>query len=94
MLPTLSEKKIHKIGRIDQVVRDYFEDNKSVTETLAKDLMFLFIQKGIFLKDEKDGLPIRKLLRELDALNKLSLLKHINVVRKNKNSNWYFKVSR
>jgi hypothetical protein len=52
--------------------------------------MPLFIAEGIFLKDEKKGLPIRKLLRELDKENKLNLLKHIKVVRKDVNSNWYF----
>ena len=90
MQSPFSEKKLHKIGRIDQIVRDYFEKNKSVNEISARELMPLFIQKGIFLKDERNGLPIRKLLREMDAANKLSLLKHINVVRKDVNRNWYF----
>ena len=86
-----SEKKVHKIGRIDQIVRDYFEKNKSIDEIPAKDLMPLFIQKGIFLNDQKKGLPIRKLLRDLNRENKLHLLKNIKVLRKNVNSNWYFK---
>jgi len=90
MQSPFSEKKLHKIGRIDQIVRDYFEKNKSVNEILAKELMPLFIQKGIFLKDERNGLPIRRLLREMDAANKLTLLKHISVNRKDVNRNWYF----
>lgn len=85
-----TEKKLHKIGRIDQIVRDYFEKNKSVSEVLAKDLMKEFIGKGIFLKDYKNGLPIRKLLRDLDAAGKLSLIKNIKVIRKDVNRNWYF----
>ncbi len=91
MPTTFSEKKIHRIGRIDQVVRDYFEKNVSVKEVMAKDLMVLFIQKGIFLSDYNNGLPIRKLLRELDKENKMNLLKHIKVIRKDINRNWYFK---
>lgn len=86
----LSEKKIHKIGRIDQIVRDFFEDHSSVTEIPAKDLMKQFIDKGIFLKNHRDGLPIRSLLRELDKENKLHLLKHIKVFRNTVNRNWYF----
>jgi hypothetical protein len=90
MSTSFSEKKLHKIGRIDQIVRDYFSANKSVNERLAKDLMPLFIEKGIFLKDERNGLPIRKVLRELDAAGKLNLLKHVKVIRKDVTRNWYF----
>ena len=48
MAKALSEKQIHKIGRIDQVIRDYFEANLSIIEIPAKELMSIFIQKGIF----------------------------------------------
>ncbi len=85
-----SEKKLHKIGRIDQVVRDYFELNPSVTEIAAKDLMKVFIEKGIFLKDHRNGFPIRSLLRELDTAGKMAFIKHCKVVRKDINRNWYF----
>jgi hypothetical protein len=88
----LSEKIIHKAGRIDQVVRDYFASNPSVLELPAKDLMTQFIAKGIFNKDySRPGLPIRNILRELDAANKLSLLANCKVVRNKANRNWYFK---
>ncbi len=86
----LSEKKIHKIGRIDQIVRDYFDAHPSQKEVAAKDLMALFIKKGIFKKDNKEGKPISDLLRELDAVNKLHLLRYIKVDRKMVNRNWYF----
>jgi len=89
MIP-LSEKKIHKIGRIDQIVRDYFLGHPDQKEILAKELMPLFIEKGIFFKNHRDGLPIRSLLRHLDQDNKLSLLKHVQVVRHAVNRNWYF----
>ncbi len=86
----LSEKKIHKAGRIDQVFRDYFEQKNSQCEVLALELMPVFIEKGIFLKDDKNGKPIRDFLRELDKAGKLSLLKHVKVNRKQSNRNWYF----
>jgi hypothetical protein len=86
----LTGAKIHKAGRIDQIVRDYFEFNKSVNEIAAKELMSVFIQKGIFKSNQRDGLPIRNFLRELDSTKNLKLLKHIKVDRKTVNRNWYF----
>ncbi len=87
---TLSEKKLHKIGRIDQIVRDYFADRPTEKEVSARSLMPVFIEKGIFEKDHRAGFPIRLLLRQLDAADKLYLLKHVSVVRKEMNRNWYF----
>lgn len=87
----MTTNKIHKIGRIDQVVRDYFESNKSIVEIPAKNLMPLFIEKGIFNKDHRNGLPIRNILRELEAENKLDLIKNAKVIRNTINRNWYFK---
>jgi hypothetical protein len=86
----LSEKKLHKVGRIDQIVRDYFQENPAIKGVLAKELMPLFIEKAIFFKNHRDGLPIRSLLRHLDQENKLSLLMHVQVVRHAVNRNWYF----
>lgn len=86
----LSQYKIHKAGRIDQVIRDFFNDNSSVKEVLAKELMPLFIDKNLFNKNQRDGLPIRNFLRELDMENKLDLIQHCKVSRNNKNRNWYF----
>ena len=86
----MTEKKLHRIGRIDQLVRDYFEKNKSVNEVLSKDLMPLFLEKGIFTKNHRDGLSIRNLLRDLDAENKFNLLKHVKVIRNATNRSWYF----
>ena len=36
--------QIQKVGRIDQVVRDFFKKNPTVREVMAKDLMPLFIE--------------------------------------------------
>ena len=87
----LSEATIHKAGRIDQIVRDYFASNPSIREVPAKDLMLLFVEKGVFNKDySRPGLPIRNLLRDLDKEGKLTLLKHCKVVRKEVNRSWFF----
>lgn len=87
----LSENTIHKAGRIDQIVRDYFLENPSITIIPAKELMVYFVEKGVFNKDySRPGLPIRNLLRQLDEAGKLKLLKHCKVVRNKINRNWYF----
>lgn len=86
----MTTEQLHKVGRIDQIIRDFFSDNPSINEIMAKELMPLFIKKGIFTKNYRDGLPIRSILRELDSESKLSLLKNCKVVRKTVNRNWYF----
>jgi len=87
----LTTKIIHQTGRIDQVVRDYFAEHLEEKEVPAKDLMERFIAKGTFTKDyDRPGLPIRNVLRKLDATGQLSLLKHCKVVRHAVNRNWYF----
>lgn len=80
-----------KIQRINQVLAEYFERNKNVSRVPAMDLMDEFIKAGIFRSDsERAGLPIRKLLRELDKNNQLDLIPYVIVERKSVNRSWYF----
>ena len=80
-----------KIARINKVVTDYFKNNPSVDKIPAMDLMPEFVKDGIFNKDyERKGLPIRKLLRELDRNNELNEIPSLLPERKTKNTNWYF----
>ena len=80
-----------KIEKINKVLADYFEKNKSVKHVRAKDMMDDFVDAGIFKKDyDRSGLPIRNLLRELDKNNQLDLIPYVVVERKERNSNWYF----
>lgn len=79
-----------KIESINRVIKAYFEKNTSVTIIPAKDLMSAFIEAGIFTKDHKNGLPIRKILRELDKADLLQLIPFIHAERKEKDTYWYF----
>lgn len=80
-----------KIARINEVVKAYFENNPSVDKISAMDLMPEFVKDGIFNKDyEREGLPIRKLLRKLDRNNELGKIPSVLPERKSKNTNWYF----
>lgn len=82
---------MNKIDLINQVVKLYFDHNRSQVEVPAKDLMPYFIKAGTFVKDEKNGLPIRKVLRDLDKKNQLHLIPFVYADRKKINTNWYFR---
>ena len=69
-----SEKKLKKIARINEVVRDYFISHPTTDRIAAKMLMPIFIRKGIFVKDTDNGLPIRAIVRELYKHQQLHLL--------------------
>lgn len=78
------------IVKINNVIRAYFESHISVDKVPAKDLMPQFIEAGIFNADYRNGLPIRKLLRDLDKKNQLHLITSVFADRKVVNTNWYF----
>ena len=78
------------ILKINQVIAEFFKQNPHEASVPAKDLMPHFIKAGIFIKDEKNGLPIRKILRNLDAANNLNDIPFVHPVRKEANTYWYF----
>jgi len=80
-----------KIKAINKVVDEYFAAHHAEEMVRSKTLMPLFIKAGIFNSDHKNGLPIRKVLRKLDACNQLQLIPSAFSVRKQKNTNWYFR---
>ncbi|MFY8069000.1 MAG: hypothetical protein ACOVMG_02790, partial [Flavobacterium sp.] len=81
---------MNKIANINQILKEYFENNLNVTEIPAKDMMPYFILAGVFTKDSKNGLPIRALLRKLDEKNELYKIPFVRADRKAANTNWFF----
>lgn len=79
-----------KIKQINKVLQEYFEVNKSISVIPAKDMMPYFILAGVFEKDNKNGLPIRSILRRLDDKNELYKIPFVHTERKESNTNWYF----
>lgn len=77
------------IEQINAVIAEYFVAHKE-QKIPAKDLMPEFIKAKIFKANSADGLPIRKLLRELDKANTLYLIPYVYAERKEKNTNWFF----
>ena len=78
------------VPKINKVVKQFFDQNPSIDKIPAKDLMPEFIKAGVFAKDHRNGLPIRKVLRELDKENELDRIPYVLPERKMKNTFWYF----
>lgn len=83
-----------KTAQINKVLHSYFEEYKSVKIIPAKDMMPYFILAGVFPQDIKNGLPIRNILRRLDANNQLHLIPYVYAERKAANTNWFFQRSK
>ena len=75
---------------INKVVEEYFQQYPSLTIVPAKELMPAFISAGIFKKDHKNGMPIRKVLRQLDKDKQLELIPLVYAERNEKDVYWYF----
>ena len=67
-------KDSEKIIRINQIVKDYFNNPNHPRKVVAKELMGLFLADGIFSSNSNDGLPLRKIFRDLDKKNMLSMI--------------------
>lgn len=61
-----------------------------MVDAKPKDLMPILIEKGFFNKDHREGLPLREVLRDLDARNELYFLPQVRADRKEKNVSWFF----
>jgi hypothetical protein len=86
---SISNDDIQKALRIKRAVNEYFEKTTE-TKVQAKELMNIFIEKGIFSRNHKDGLPIRDFLRHLDTNHQLNLIPQAFFEQKDVNKNWYF----
>ncbi len=85
-----TEEKEEMIAAINQVLKEYFNRHPEVNEIVAKEMMPIFMENGIFNNNPSDGLPIRKLLRELDEDDELYRIPYVYPERKEKNTYWYF----
>jgi hypothetical protein len=77
------------IEKINEIIADYFKANPSVDWIPAKEIMPDLIKAGIFKKDEKSGLPIRKVLRALDEQDALDKIPSVHPERIEKSTYWY-----
>ena len=76
------------IIKINEVIAEYFNTHKE-DWIAAKDIMPALIDAGIFVKDDKKGLPLRKVLRKLDTENTLDKIPFVHAEQNGKNTYWY-----
>ncbi|HLT42931.1 MAG TPA: hypothetical protein VKZ95_09525 [Sphingobacteriaceae bacterium] len=77
------------IEKINQIIADYFTANPALDWIPAKEIMPDLVKAGIFKKDEKSGLPLRKILRALDEQNALDKIPSVHPERIEKSTYWY-----
>jgi len=77
------------IAKINEVIAQYFEGNTNIDWIPAKSIMPELIKAGVFNKDEKKGLPIRKVFRKLDKAAQLNKIPAIHAERRSENVYWY-----
>lgn len=77
------------IIRMGYVIQEFLK-KKNLIDAKPKDLMPILIEKGFFIKDNREGRPLRDILRELDENNTLYFLHQVSADRKDKNVYWYF----
>ncbi|MEJ6735825.1 MAG: hypothetical protein QNK84_02130 [Flavobacteriales bacterium] len=78
------------IASINEVIADYFKNNTTLEWIPAKEIMPGLIAAGVFYKDEKRGMPLRKVLRELDKEKALDKIPLLHAERKGIDTYWYF----
>ena len=79
-----------RVKAINNVLRAYFADKTNPRQVPAFKLMGLFIDKGIFKKDHRNGLPIRNVLRKLRNEGRLHDIPYARGELKQKNTYWTF----
>lgn len=79
-----------QLANINSVIVDYFKNNPEVEWIPVKKIMPALIEAGVFYKDEKKGLPLRKVLRTLDKEDALDKIQLLHAERKGVDTYWYF----
>ncbi|WP_299218183.1 hypothetical protein [uncultured Aquimarina sp.] len=82
----MSEENIVKIN---EVITHYFNTNPSVDWIPVKEIMPALIEAEVFNKDNKKGLPIRKVLRKLDLKSELAKIPSVHAERRSDTIYWY-----
>lgn len=78
------------LALLNKIIDTYFDEHPEVNTIPVKDLMPQFVKAGIFDKDTKKGLPVRRLLRALDRSNELHLIPSVIAERNEKDTLWLF----
>lgn len=80
-----------KITLLNSCINEWFVET-GIVEARPKDLMKYLIQRGVYNKDHREGLPLRNDLRRLKREGRLNLIDTVEGVEVGKNTQWYFRV--
>ncbi|WP_052158192.1 hypothetical protein [Lacinutrix jangbogonensis] len=78
-----------KVTQINKVIENYFNTHTDKDWIPAKDIMSDLIKAGVFTKDQKKGLPLRKVLRALDKESVLNTIPSVHAERTDTAVFWY-----
>lgn len=76
--------------KINEAIEAYFEANPKTKWFPAKKLMPLLVKNGAFIKDKKNGQPLRQVLRILDKNEQLTEIPRLHAERVGEDTYWYF----
>jgi len=79
----------NRIDTINNAIERFFEQNSEIEWIPAKKIMPSLIEAGVFVKDEKNGLPFRRLLRLLDEDEQLERIPFVHAKRTESDVYWY-----
>lgn len=86
----MTQAKNDIIIKINDSVNEYFSLNTDSKWIPAKKLMPLLVKNGVFVKDKKNGQPLRQVLRSLDKNEKLKEIPLLHAERVGIDTYWYF----
>ena len=78
-----------RVIQINKVIENYFKTHTDKDWIPVKDIMPDLIQAGVFTKDKKKGLPLRKVLHALDKENTLNTIPFVHAERTETAVYWY-----
>lgn len=78
------------VKKINEASTRYFEVKSKVDWIPAKKLMPALIKAGVFVKDERKGLPLRKVLRKLEEKGDLDKIPTLHAEHGVDATYWYF----
>lgn len=79
-----------RLAKINMVIENYFATHTNKDWIPARDIMSDLIKVGVFTKDKKKGLPLRKILRALDKNKDLNKIPSVHTERTETTIYWYF----
>jgi hypothetical protein len=85
----ITDNEIQMAFRIKRCIKEFFDThNQTIIE--AKELMPLFIKRGIFKSNSQAGIPLRNFLKHLEKEKQLGLIPQALYQQKDIQKNWVF----